>query len=102
MKKKTKDAYLAGIFGVMAGAIFAVVAMNSSNLASQIVWVFAVIFGGLGIGCFVQPDFFGPLLNKIMDNIRKNNEGTSQTQYQPKKSPMTNIRGKNNKVTIKY
>lgn len=109
MKRKIKDAYVAGVVGIIIASVLLVMAGNSPTISgSQIFVVFGAVFGLLSLGCFIKPNIFGPVLGEIMDNIAAYFGGKkiterriSQKQTSPKHSPQITT-GDGAKVTVKY
>ncbi|MFH0714582.1 MAG: hypothetical protein V1847_02305 [Candidatus Diapherotrites archaeon] len=105
MNDQTKGSYLTGIGGVVALVILGYIAIGQGlNLSGIFVGTFAGVFGILGVCCFIKPDFFGPLLKQLFENVIDSfAEDKKQTQIQkqinPKYSPMGVVQKGNMNVT---
>ena len=106
MKDPKTDAYVSGVISLIATAIFIVVAVSVGwDMTGQVLIIFGLVFGILGIGCFWKPELFGPIASKILENMARNAEERDsrtyeQTQQSPKNSPQVYTEKGN--VTIKY
>lgn len=65
--------FIALIFGYMA---FISLAMMMALLIYGSISLISLIFG---VGCFVNPDYFGPVLLKLLEFLQKKNSTTSKT-----------------------
>lgn len=89
MKQRNKY-HWAGTVGSVIFLILLIVTINIGwNLTGQILGVLTLFAGVMGIGTFVKPDVFGPLMTKWLDNLQKNFEdgGNTQSQNRPMNSP---------------
>lgn len=75
MKEIRKNGYIAGIISSLISVIFLIVIINSGwDLTGQVLTVFTVLFGSLGIGSFLKPESIGQITSKILENIGRNTQ----------------------------
>ncbi len=105
MKKEKKSGYIAGIICIMAALIFSIVIINMSwNLSTQVLSVFVLVFGGLGIGSLWKPDVIGYIASQILENIARNTQEQESRKYEqnqekPKQSPQVIAEKSNINIT---
>jgi len=106
MDKTRRNSYVSGVIGIIILGIFVPMAINAGwNVTGQTLGVIGLVFGILGLGCFIKPDFFGPILTQIFENLSKNTESSEtrkneQHQNKPSKSPQ--IQAEKSNVNIYY
>lgn len=106
MKEETKSGYVAGVISSIASLIFIIVAIDSGwNIAGQVLVIFGLVFGILGIGSFWKPETVGPVASQILENIAARNTNTEeqtqtykQSQQRSRNSPQVHTEKGN--VTI--
>jgi len=54
---------------------------NEFNLSGQILWVFTIFFGGLGIGSIWKPDIIGEIASELLKNMSKNGVETKSDSH---------------------
>jgi hypothetical protein len=95
-KYSLAEIYYVGIGGLVGFVIFAAITYTTYTQAPNIIsisffGVISLVLGILGVGCFVKPDDFGPILMLLFKNIGKNNSTDQgkidQRQKNPKNSP---------------
>ncbi|MFA5330751.1 MAG: hypothetical protein WC342_00080 [Methanoregula sp.] len=97
---------LGGIGGIILSIIMAAMAytLYPNILSVSFLGIFSLAFGILGIGCFVKPDEFGPVLLLWFERIGKANTGEQgkieQKQRNPRNSPQIINKGGNVTVNI--
>lgn len=65
-KTDATDAYVAGVISLIVTVIFIVVAINVGwDMTGQVLIVFGLVFGILGVGCFWKPELFGPIASQF-------------------------------------
>lgn len=85
MEEKTKNGYIAGIGSLIGAGIFGIVAFNSGwNLTGQVLTIFTVIFGFLGIGSLAKPDSIGQVAGQFLENIARNSQEHSSKSFSQK------------------
>ncbi len=99
MKDSKTDAYVAGVICLIGTAIFIIVAINVGwDMTGQVLIVFGLVFGILGVGCFWKPELFGPIASQILKTMARNAEERNsrtyeQNQQESKNSPQIITKG---------
>ena len=100
------DAYVAGVISLIVTAIFIVVTIDVGwNMTGQVLIIFGLVFGILGIGCFWKPELFGPIASQILENMARNAEERNSRTYEQNQQGSKNspqIHTKKGDVTIIY
>jgi len=80
MDEKRRNGYVTGLLCLLICSFFSLFALNNEfNLSGQIIWVFAIFFGGLGVGSLWKPETFGAIATQILENLSKSGEDTSDS-----------------------
>lgn len=89
MDNKRKNGYVSGIVSLIAFGIFLIMAINTGwNQTGEVIWVFAIVFGGLGFGSLWKPDTIGKITSQIFENAARNmEEEHSSSKQEQKNSP---------------
>lgn len=96
-----------GVTGIIISIIFGIMAYTSypNLLAVAVIGIFSLALGILGVGCFIKPDDFGPILLLWLEKIGRANstaQGTNrQNQSNPRNSPQIINTGGNVTVNIR-
>jgi hypothetical protein len=82
MDKKRKEGYVTGIGCLVIFAFFILIAISTGwNTSGQIFWVFAILFGGLGLGSLWKPDSVGAVASEFVKNLSKGSEEGSSDSH---------------------
>jgi len=82
MDEKRKQGYVSGIICLLSFFILLIFALrNEFNLSGQILWVFTIFFGGLGIGSIWKPDIIGEIASELLKNMSKNGVETKSDSH---------------------
>ena len=90
MDEKRRDGYVTGVFCLVISSLFLIFIINSGwNSSTQIMLVFTILFGGLGIGSLLKPDSIGAVASQLLKNFAKSGEEESDSHNKQiqKKSP---------------
>ncbi|MBE3121993.1 MAG: hypothetical protein IMZ58_07285 [Thermoplasmata archaeon] len=91
MDKIRKNSYVSGMIGIIILGIFVPMSINAGwNVTGQILGLVGIIFGALGLGCFIKPDFFGPILTQIFENLSDNTQSSESRKYEQKQNKPVN------------
>jgi hypothetical protein len=75
MADKRTEGYHAAFIGVLLGAIFIVIALNTGwNVSGQLFGIFGLFFSGLGVWSFFKPEEIGIILSRMLENMSNGHE----------------------------
>jgi len=89
--EEKKAGYIAGIMSILIAAMFFIVTINIQwGMSAQVLGVFSLVFGLLGVGSLWKPTLIGPITAQILENIRENSEGQNKRSYKQTQSKSKN------------
>jgi hypothetical protein len=81
MDEKRRKGYVTSIVFLIVSSILIILERNFEwNTLSQMLWLFIVIFGVLGILCLWKPDSIGGITAGLLDRLSQNSEDASGSQ----------------------
>ena len=76
MGDKKTSGYVAGVICLVVALVFGIAFKDVGwNTQGQVVGVFIILFGGLGIGSLWKPDIIGPVAARILEGFTDKNQG---------------------------
>ena len=101
MDNAKRYSYVVAIGSILIFLVLIIIVISTGiNQTSYVVIALGAFFGSLGINCFVQPNFFGPVFKQLFKNIAHNAESKgenttiyTQQQTNPGDSPQDMVIG---------
>lgn len=102
MDDSQKKGYIAGFVCSLAAAFFLIIGINTGlNSSGQIILIFGLAFGLLGVGSFWKPESIGQIASEIMENMARNAEKQNRPRHYKKEQKITQIiQNKGNVINV--